>query len=67
MHENLGAAKMRREQRLSEVDHIHSQFARSQIVANTLFNCRGRGFEICFSIYVPVLNFTVEDEEDEKS
>ena len=33
----------------------------------TLFNCRGRGFEICFSIYVPVLNFIVEDEEDEKS
>ena len=33
----------------------------------TLFNCRGRGFEICFLIYVPVLNYSVEDEEDEKS
>ena len=36
-------------------------------VQNTLFNCRGRGFEICFLIYVPGLNSTVEDEEDENS
>ena len=26
-----------------------------------------KGFEICFLIYVPVLNYTVEDEEDENS
>ena len=26
----------------------------------------GKGFEICFLIYVPVLNYTVKDKEDEK-
>ena len=27
----------------------------------------GKGFEISFLFYVPVLNYTVEDEEDENS
>ena len=31
----------------------------------TLFNCRGRGFELCFSNLRSILNHTVEDEEDE--
>ena len=33
--------------------------------AGTLFNCRGRGFELCFSNLRSILNSTVEDEEDE--
>ena len=34
-------------------------------IQSTLFNCRGRGFELCFSNLRSILNYTVEDEEDE--
>ena len=33
--------------------------------STTLFNCRGGGFELCFSNLRSILNHTVEDEEDE--